>query len=313
VRVFGETRIALTCCLNGIIVKLTLIESRLVVKTIVITGCSSGLGAAIAAALAKRGHWIFATARDVATLKPLTDAYPDHIFAHPLDVTDEAQVYALQEVVLEYTGGAGPDVVINNAGIGAMGPVEETPLPIARACLETNVLGMLSVTQAFLPAMRSRRKGHIVNISSLVGRVVMPYEGVYVASKHAVEGLSDALRFEVAPFGINVTIVEPGAVQTDFERRGNVQLGALPLNRSAYHDHVIGFESQRAKAFEKAPTAAQAAQYFVRIVEAKNPPTRFLFPGQPRFLNFVFGTFSDRMTDAIKRWAFKVPRYAATS
>jgi short-subunit dehydrogenase len=282
-------------------------------KAIVITGCSSGMGAAAAMALAKRGHWIFATARDTQTLKSLSDAFPDHIVAHPLDVTDEASVYALQETVLEFTGGAGPDVVINNAGVGAYGSIEETPMSAARACLETNVLGLLSVTQAFLPSMRSRRKGHIINVSSLVGRIVMPYEGVYVASKHAVEGLSDALRFEVAPFGIDVTIVEPGAVQTDFERRGDAQMDELRRNRSAYHDHIEGFRGERAKAFKNAPTAEQAARHFVRIVEAKRPPTRFLFPGQPRFINFAFGTFSDRMTDAIKRWAFKVPRHAASN
>jgi short-subunit dehydrogenase len=282
-------------------------------KTIIVTGCSSGMGAAVAAALAKRGHWVFATARDTATLAPLVAAYPDHIFAHKLDVTDAVQIAEFQDVVHEYTQGAGPDVLINNAGIGAMGPVEETPMHIARGCLETNVLGMLAVTQAFLPAMRAQKRGHIINVSSLVGRIVMPYEGVYVASKHAVEGLSDALRFEVAPFGIDVTIIEPGAVQTDFERRGNRQVEALPLANSVYRDHLHGFESERAKAFQKAPTAAQAARHFVRIVESKRPPTRFLFPGQPRFINRAFGTMSDRLTDALKRRVFHVPRYATSS
>jgi short-subunit dehydrogenase len=302
----------LTLSIQSIIVKLTLIDSKADMKTVVITGCSSGMGASVAMALAKRGHWVFATARDINALKPLSDAFPDQIFAHPLDVTDEASVYALQNIVLEFTSGVGPDVIINNAGMGAMGSIEEVPMTIARACLETNVLGMLSVTQAFLPFMRSRGRGHVINVSSLVGRIVMPYEGVYVASKHAVEGLSDALRFEVAPFGIDVTIIEPGAVQTDFERRGNAQMGDLRINRSAYHDHIHGFEGERAKAFKNAPTAEQAAKHFVRIVEAKRPPTRFLFPGQPRFINFAFGTFPDRLTDAIKRWAFKVPRYATT-
>jgi short-subunit dehydrogenase len=279
-------------------------------KTIVVTGCSTGMGAAIAAALAHKGHLVFATARDTSTLDALVKAHAANIRPYRLDVTNQDQIAKFRDFVLEVTGDDGPNVLINNAGIGAMGPIEEVSMDVARACLETNVLGLLAVTQAFLPAMRARRRGHIINVSSIVGRIVMPYEGVYVASKHAVEGLSDALRFEVAPFGIDVTIIEPGAVQTEFESRGNLQMNALPLKTTPYHDHVKGFEAARGQAFVKAPIAAQAAQHFVKIVEATRPPTRFMFPGQPRFVKWAFGSMPDRLTDALKRRVFNVPRYA---
>jgi short-subunit dehydrogenase len=280
-------------------------------KTVLITGCSSGLGAAIAQVLAERGHRVFATARKPKQLASLVDASPERISAHALDVCDPGSIDGLLTELVSLTNGSGPDILINNAGIGAMGPVELMPMASARACLETNVLGLMAVTQAFLPAMRARRSGHIINVSSIVGSIAMPYEAIYVASKHAVEGFSDALRFEVAPFGVNVTIVQPGALKTEFEERGLVQLAALPLDGSPYGPHVKGFEAERAKAFQNAPAARDAAQFFIRIVEAKNPPTRFLFPGQARFVKHAFGTFPDRITDGIKRWAFKVPRHAA--
>jgi short-subunit dehydrogenase len=278
------------------------------VKTIVITGCSSGIGAATASALAERDHRVFATARSVDSLSGLVRASKGKLTAHSLDVCDAESIERLHAEILAATDGRGPDVVINNAGIGAYGPVELTPMAAAKACIDTNVLGLLAVTQAFLPGMRKRGSGHIINISSLVGRIVMPYEGVYVASKHAVEGLSDALRFEVAPFGINVTVVEPGALRTSFESRGEDQMAGLPLAGTPYAEHVKGFVEQRAKAFEKAPDGSAAAKVIVRVVEAKRPPTRVLFPGQARFISFAFGTFSDRKTDAIKRKAFRVPR-----
>jgi NAD(P)-dependent dehydrogenase (short-subunit alcohol dehydrogenase family) len=280
----------------------------LALKTVLVTGCSSGLGAATATTLGQRGHRVFATARNVASLSALVEGSPGPITAHALDVCDPSSIGRLHDEILDATGGVGPDIVVNNAGIGAYGPVELTPLSVARSCFETNVLGLLAVTQAFLPLMRQRRAGHIINISSVVGRIVMPYEGAYVASKHAVEGLSDALRFEVAPFGIYVTVIEPGALRTNFESRGADQMDALSLDGTPYVDHVKGFVDQRAKAFAKAPDGTKAAKVIVRAIEARRPPTRVMFPGQARFISIAFGTFSDRTTDAIKRRAFRVPR-----
>jgi short-subunit dehydrogenase len=282
-------------------------------KTVLITGCSSGIGAAVAKALAERGHRVFATARDTSKFAGENSTSRNQITFHALDVCNEKSIANLRDELLELTNGVGPEVLINNAGIGAMGPTEILPMQAARSCLETNVLGLMAVTQAFLPKMREQRRGHIINVASLVGRIAMPYEGIYVASKHAVEGLSDVLRFEVAPFGIDVTIIEPGPVKTEFERHGVDQLAAIRLEGSAYENHIKGFLVERGKAFKSAPTAEKAASYFVRVVEAKRPPTRFLFPGQTRFLNFAFGTMPDRMTDALKRTVFKVPRHGATS
>jgi NAD(P)-dependent dehydrogenase (short-subunit alcohol dehydrogenase family) len=279
-------------------------------KTVLITGCSSGMGAAVSKALANRGHRVFATVRNPSSTLKAAEAKMGEISFHTLDVCNEDSIMRLRNEILELTNGAGPEVLINNAGIGAIGPTEMMPMPAARACLETNVLGLMAVTQAFLPMMRERRRGHIINVASLVGRIAMPYEGIYVASKHAVEGLSDVLRFEMAPFGIDVTIIEPGPVRTEFERHGVDQLAAISLQGSPYQDHVKGFLGERGKAFKSAPSAEKAAGYFVRIVEAKRPPARFLFPGQTRLLKFAFGTMPDRLTDALKRVVFKVPRHA---
>jgi short-subunit dehydrogenase len=276
-------------------------------KTVLISGCSSGLGAAIASSLAKRGHRVFATARERESLAELAANSKGLISGHSLDVCDENSIAALHSEILALTEGNGPEVLINNAGIGAYGPFEIQRLKTARSCLETNVLGLMAVTQMFLPQMRQNRRGHIINVSSLVGRIVMPYEAIYVASKHAVEGLSDGLRFEVEPFGIDVSIVEPGPIKTAFEAGGIEQMQSLRLEGTPYEKHIKGFNAERAKAFKYAPTAEKAAGYFVRIVEAKRPPTRFLFPGQPRFIRFAFGTMPDRMTDALKRFVFKVP------
>jgi NAD(P)-dependent dehydrogenase (short-subunit alcohol dehydrogenase family) len=282
-------------------------------KTVLITGSSSGIGRATAVHAAERGHRVLATARDPAALTDIVAASRGAITPLALDVTDQGSVAACAERAFDLTEGTGPDVLVNNAGFSACGPIEIVPLENAKTCFDTNVLGLLAVTQAFLPAMRRRRAGRIVNVSSLVGRIKVPYEGVYGATKHAVEGLSEALRFEVAPFGIDVVVVQPGPLQTGFEERWKREFDKLPERGGEYREHMKGFLFHRARVMRKAPTGEAAAQVIVRAIEAERPPHRVLFPADAHFARLLFGAMPDRIMHAILRAAFGVPRTARPS
>jgi len=183
---------------------------------VLITGCSSGIGAATAAALARSGHTVYATARDIETLAEL-EALGCQLLT--LDVTSEESMVAAVKAVEAEHGQVG--TLINNAGYGEYGPIEETDLVRVRAMFETNVFGLARLTQLALPAMRRARTGRIVNIGSMGGRLTFPVGGFYHATKYAVEAISDALRVEVKPFGIDVILVEPGLIRSNFENRVN--------------------------------------------------------------------------------------------
>jgi NAD(P)-dependent dehydrogenase (short-subunit alcohol dehydrogenase family) len=203
-------------------------------RTILITGCSTGIGLATARHLASRGDRVYATAR-----RP--DASPELVAARaggaairtlPLDVTDDASVSAAVRAVLDAEGRI--DVLVNNAGIGAFGTFEFVDEAVARATFETNFWGVMRVTRAVLPAMRAQRSGVIVNISSVAGRIASGAMGVYPASKFALEAASEALAREVYPLGIRVAIIEPGFVVTPILDKA---LGTLTLNAdSPYAD-----------------------------------------------------------------------------
>src|SRR6202050_3907510 len=179
-----------------------------------ITGTSKGFGRVWAEAALARGDRVAATARDVKTLDPLVERYGDRIAALTLDVTDKAAVDAA--ITETHSRFGRLDVVINNAGYGLFGTIEEVSEAEARAQLETNLFGALWVTQAALPIMRVQSSGHIIQVSSIGGVNAFPTVGLYHASKWALEGFSQSLAAEVAGFGIKVTIVEPGGFATDW-------------------------------------------------------------------------------------------------
>lgn len=182
-----------------------------------VTGVSTGLGRAIALAALVRGDAVVAAVRDPGSVADLVDAYPDSAVAVPMDVTDPD---AVRDGVAAAVGRWGRiDVLVNNAGRGLLGAVEEPTDAQIRALLEVNVFGLIAVTRAVLPHMRERGSGHVVQLSSVGGVVANPGHAFYAASKFAVEGLSEALAGEVAGFGIRVTIVEPGPFRTDFAGR----------------------------------------------------------------------------------------------
>ncbi len=181
-------------------------------RTVLITGCSSGIGEATAARLARTGWSVYATARKPETLSDLAAAGCRTL---ALDVTSEASMSAAVDTVLNESGRI--DALVNNAGYSQSGAVETLDLDDVRRQFETNVFGLMRMCQLVLPSMREHREGRIVNISSMGGRLVFPGGGAYHATKYAVEALSDALRFEVAGFGIKVVLVEPGLITTNFE------------------------------------------------------------------------------------------------
>lgn len=179
-------------------------------KTALITGCSSGIGKATAARLARNGWTVYATARRPETLADLTDC--KHL---ALDVTDEASMSAAVNAVLAEAGRI--DALVNNAGYSLSGAVESLNVDDIRREFETNVFGLVRLSQLVLPAMRKQGSGRIVNIGSMGGKLTFPGGGAYHASKYAVEALSDALRYEVSGFGVQVVLIEPGLITTNFD------------------------------------------------------------------------------------------------
>jgi NAD(P)-dependent dehydrogenase (short-subunit alcohol dehydrogenase family) len=193
------------------------------VRQILLTGASGGIGRATAARLADAGHLVFAAARRAGELKALAAAHPA-IRPVVLDITDPAAIDHAHDQIQAETGGNGLDVLINAAGILALGPVEAVSDPQTRAQFEVNLFGTLAVTRAFLPSMRERGAGRIVNVSSIMGRFALPGSGIYAASKFALEAASDALRIELAPFGVRVVLVEPGVIATPLYARAAAAL-----------------------------------------------------------------------------------------
>lgn len=237
--------------------------------TWLITGVSGGIGLALAQAALARGDTVWGGVRQPVQQDVFQRLSPGRSLAVVMDVTDRAQVRAGVARILAH----GPlDVVVNNAGIGMVGAVEETGLDEARAVMETNFFGLLHVVQAVLPALRTQRRGHIVNISSGVGLVGLPGMPIYSASKHAVEGLSEALAGEVAALGIHVSLVEPGAVLTGFIGPGMIEAA----NRLPDYSEVSGHgRAGLAKYYEhQAASPEGVAQAIIALVEDPRPPLR---------------------------------------
>ena len=182
-----------------------------------ITGCSTGLGRALAECAIARGWRVVATARDAGRIADMASGAPDRVLALSLDITNPADIDAAVAAARATFGRI--DVLVNNAGYGYQSTVEEGEETEIRAQFDTNVFGLFAMTRAVLPLMREQRHGNIINITSVAGLIGYPGSGYYAASKHAVEGWSDALRAEVAPLGIGVTCVEPGPFRTDWAGR----------------------------------------------------------------------------------------------
>jgi len=231
-----------------------------------ITGTSRGFGRVWAEAALARGDRVAATARDLKSLAPLVDRYADRLAAMALDVTDRAAVFRAVAQAHERFGRL--DVVINNAGYGLFGAIEEISEANARAQIETNLFGALWVTQAVLPVMRDQGSGHILQVSSIGGVNAFPTVGLYHASKWGLEGFSQSLAAEVAGFGIKVTLIEPGGYATDWGGSSAVRSSEMP----AYAAARAGIASLRGTFKPGDPQATAAA--ILKVVDAAEPPLR---------------------------------------
>ena len=237
-----------------------------------ITGCSTGFGRELARAVLAQGGRAVVTARDPGTLKEF-EARPGTALALPLDVTVPAQVEAAVAQAEGRFGGV--DVLVNNAGYGYLAAIEEGEDAEVRAMFETNVFGLIALTRAVLPGMRARRRGHIVNISSVGGLMAFPGSGYYNATKFAVEGLSEALEKETAHLGIRVTLVEPGPFRTDWAGRS---LRQAPAGAIADYAPSSGARRQGlpATSGKQAGDPVRAAAAILQAVQAPQPPRRLL-------------------------------------
>jgi NAD(P)-dependent dehydrogenase (short-subunit alcohol dehydrogenase family) len=234
-----------------------------------ITGTSKGFGRVWAEAALARGDRVVATARDVKSLAALAHRYGDRLAAMPLDVTDKAAVDATVAAANERFGSL--DIVINNAGYGLFGTIEEVSEAQARAQIETNLFGVLWVTQAALPIMRAQRAGHIIQVSSIGGVNAFPTVGLYHASKWGLEGFSQSLAAEVSGFGIKVTLIEPSGYATDWGGTSAVKATEI----AAYDSARAAIASLRGKSAPGDPQATGPA--ILKLVDSKDPPLRIFF------------------------------------
>jgi len=274
-------------------------------SVVLITGCSTGIGRAAAVRLARGGHTVVATARRLDAIADLADA-GCHLLE--LDVTDEASRVAAVSTAAAEHGTVG--VLVNNAGYSQTGPVEETGLDDLRRQFETNVFGLVRMCQLVLPGMRAQGWGRIVNLSSMGGKFTLPAGGAYHATKYAVEALSDALRFEVRPFGVAVSLVEPGPVATRF---GETALATVPVTEGPYGT----FKTEVAGTYERTyenPDARQTdppekvAAVIERAITASRPKARYPVGTMARSLMGAKRVLPDAGWDRVLRSQFPSPR-----
>ncbi len=247
-------------------------------STVLITGASSGIGRETAVRLAERGHHVLAAARTVPALEQVRKTTKGRIDALELDVTSQDSVDAAKREIASIVGQAGIDVLINNAAYTLTGPLEEVGDADLKAQFETNVFGPMRMIRTFVPEMRARRAGRVINISSVVGRLALPFFGPYNATKHAIEALSDSLRNELKPFGIEVVIIEPGAINTGVSETDRKAMEDHAAQGSPYADQI-----NKLLAFQKDMNANAAkpevvARAIVRAVEAEKPRARYVVP-----------------------------------
>ncbi|HEY9619831.1 MAG TPA: oxidoreductase [Crinalium sp.] len=237
-----------------------------------ITGSSTGLGRALAEAVLAEGDRVIVTARNPDKIQDLAQQYPQTAKAVCLDVTDPVTIQTAVQNGLEAFGRI--DVLVNNAGYGLMGAIEEVSDQQIRDQFETNFFGLLNVTRAVIPIFRKQNSGHIVNISSIAGRLTSPVLGLYCASKFAVEGLSETLAQELEPFGIHVTIIEPGGFGTDFSSRSLVTAVQKP-EYASMREQFIQFAAEQPRGH--VPTGVQS---ILKVVQLSQPPLHLaLGPG----------------------------------
>jgi NAD(P)-dependent dehydrogenase (short-subunit alcohol dehydrogenase family) len=269
-------------------------------KIVLITGATAGIGRQTALHLAGLGHHVIASGRKPAELaKVKQEAGLAKLDTLLLDVTSPASIAAAVAEVDRLTDGHGLDVLVNNAGFGVLGPTSEIDDAEMRRQYETNVFGLMNVTRAFLPRMRERRAGRIINVSSVGGRITLPYFGVYNSTKYAVESLSEALRYELRPFGIDVVLIEPGVIRTNFEATAVTGLSAFA--KTPYAVAVEKYEQMSKMADRFASNPIVIAKAITRAVRARRPSARYVAPRSTHFVLWMNALLPTRVWD----WAMR--------
>jgi NAD(P)-dependent dehydrogenase (short-subunit alcohol dehydrogenase family) len=278
-------------------------------KAVLITGCSSGIGRATALRLAASGWKVYASARRTEAISDLRDAGCETL---ALDVTDEASMRAAVERVEQAEGAVG--VLINNAGYSQSGAIETVPLDAVRRQFETNVFGLVRLTQLVLPKMRAQRWGKIINLGSMGGRLSFPGGGHYHATKHAVEALSDAMRFELRGFGIDVILLEPGLITTEF---GEAATASMADTTIAGEDPYATFNTTVGavtKGAYEGPMRLlgggpeRVARTIERALKRRSPPARITITPSAKLTIAMRRLLPDRAWDAAMRQQFPQPR-----
>lgn len=238
-------------------------------ESIVVTGVGDGMGREVAKLLIAAGHSVSGFDVDRAAIDSLREEFKSYgdsrYHLDAFDITDRKKIKQFKDAVLEKFGRA--DTVLSNIGIGFFGPFEEVDLEKALKCFEINVIGASAVFQSFIPSMRTRKSGKLIAMTSLVGRIPFPFESIYTASKFSLTGLMLSLRYEVAPFGIKVAIIEPAQVSTKFAEK----IHHLPSESSPYRERVRRFIDRDNVLIKTAPTPSYAANKILKVVLAKNP------------------------------------------
>ncbi|ANI90700.1 short-chain dehydrogenase/reductase [Arachidicoccus ginsenosidimutans] len=260
-------------------------------KVVLVTGASAGIGKATAKYLAENGYTVYGAARRVEKMNELLSL---GIKVIPLDVThDESMVNAVDEII---KAEGKIDILINNAGFGSYGAVEDVPMSDAKYQLEVNVFGAARLMQLVLPHMRKNGYGKIVNISSIGGKIAFPLGGWYHASKFALEGLSDSLRNEVKQFGIDVIVIEPGGIKSEW---GNIAFDSMVKisGNTAYKNMVSKMQKATLKTLDKNPEPILIAKLIKKAIEVKNPKTRYADGYMAKPLLIARKIVSDKMLD----------------
>jgi NAD(P)-dependent dehydrogenase (short-subunit alcohol dehydrogenase family) len=266
-------------------------------KIVLITGASSGIGEETVKRLMTAGYTVYAGARRLDRMKSLADAGARLL---ALDVTDDGSMTAAVKTVVQEAGRI--DVLINNAGYGSYGALEDVPPEEARRQFDVNIFGLARLTQLVLPAMRAQRSGRIVNISSIGGKFGEAFGCWYHATKFAVEGLSDSLRMELYPFGIDVVVIQPGATHSEWSQIAHDSLirysGDGPY-REAASAHAKMMEAGHKGSIPAPPSVV--ARTIVQAVQSRNPKTRYTTGGLAKTMLFIRRILSDRAFDAMFR------------
>jgi len=272
---------------------------------VVVTGASKGIGRACARRLARLGFRVYAGVRSDVDAEQIRGEGDGRILPIRLDVTDPSAVAAAAERIDAECGAAGLAGLVNNAGIAVAGPLEILPIDEFRRQLEVNVVGQLAVTQAFLPALR-RARGRIVNMGSISGRSALPFTGAYAASKHALEAMTDALRVELRPWGIEVVIVEPGVIATPIWetsiRAASQSLEQVPAEAlELYADRIDAVRGMVEHNTERGLPADAVARVVAHALTATRPKTRYLV-GRDARLRAWLQRLPDRWRDSLIAW-----------